>query len=291
MKRNFSIGSEWLYYKIYCGYKTADDLLTDVIGPLSEMFVKNNVIDKWFFIRYADPNPHIRWRLHFKETDNISIVLTTIIEKLQPYMDSYEINKIAVDTYKREIERYGESTIELCEDLFYHDSDMIAKVLANINEGNDKELYRCLFSLKAIDSLLKDFGFTIDKRHEFMKSIADAFGKEFAINEFTIQQFSYKYRNIKHDISQFMNCKNDQAEGIYELIELKSLKTKDVITQINKLCIDDKLFDRILSSVIHMTMNRIFIAQQRKYEVLLYGFLERYYRSEVAKLKYQNKVE
>lgn len=86
-----------------------------------------------------------------------------------------------------------------------------------------------------------------------------------------------------------MNCKNDQAEGIYKLIEIKSLKTKDVIVKINKLCIDDKLFDRILSSIIHMTMNRTFVAQQRKYEVLLYGFLERYYRSEIARIKYQNK--
>ncbi len=35
-----------------------------------------------------------------------------------------------------------------------------------------------------------------------------------------------------------------------------------------------------------MTMNRIFVAQQRKHEVVVYGFMERYYRSEVAKNKY-----
>ena len=36
MKRKFILGEEWLYYKIYCGKRTADVILTQVIKPLAE---------------------------------------------------------------------------------------------------------------------------------------------------------------------------------------------------------------------------------------------------------------
>ena len=36
VKRSFSIGSEWLYFKIYCGASTSDELLCSVIAPLIE---------------------------------------------------------------------------------------------------------------------------------------------------------------------------------------------------------------------------------------------------------------
>ena len=34
MKRDFCIGSEWLYYKIYTGVKTADLILMEKLYPL-----------------------------------------------------------------------------------------------------------------------------------------------------------------------------------------------------------------------------------------------------------------
>jgi len=52
-KRTFIIGDEWLYFKVYTGYKTADTLLTDTVFPLSQYLLKEKLIDHWFFIRYA----------------------------------------------------------------------------------------------------------------------------------------------------------------------------------------------------------------------------------------------
>ncbi len=58
-KRSFIPGSEWIYYKIYCGVKTADKILTETIKPLVEQLKMLNLIEKWFFIRYSDPDTHI----------------------------------------------------------------------------------------------------------------------------------------------------------------------------------------------------------------------------------------
>ncbi|WP_392348660.1 lantibiotic dehydratase C-terminal domain-containing protein [uncultured Polaribacter sp.] len=51
-QRTFVIGDKWLYYKIYCGVKTADMLLLEVIKPLTEQLIEEKIIDKWFFIGY-----------------------------------------------------------------------------------------------------------------------------------------------------------------------------------------------------------------------------------------------
>ena len=286
MTRNFPPGSEWLFYKIYCGYGTADELLVELIGKLSKYFIDNGLVDSWFFIRYADPNPHIRLRYHFSDLSNIGKVMMAVTKALQPYFETGQVNRIMIDTYKREIERYGETTIELCEKLFRHDSEMVTDMLSTIEYLPEKETYRWLFSLKDIDTMLSDFGYSLEERHTLAKSLADGFGKEFNINESTIQQFSNIYRTSKNNICKFMHGDDEQSGGLYSLINQRSEKTKDIVRQMLDMCPDRKRFENIVHSLIHMTMNRIFVAQQRKHEVVLYGFLARYYRSEVAKNKY-----
>lgn len=286
MTRYFSPGSEWLFYKIYCGYGTADELLSEKIGKLSKYLVNNGLVDNWFFIRYADPDSHIRLRYHFSDLSKIGQVMVAVTNALQPYFETRQVHKIMNDTYKREIERYGETTIELCEQLFHYDSEMITDMLSIIEYHPEKETYRWLFSLKAIDAMLSDFGYSLDERHESAKAMADSFGKEFRINELTIQQFSDKYRTSKNMIFKFMHGEDEQAGSLYSLINQKSEKTKTIMRQILDLCPERRQLDSIIHSLIHMTMNRIFVAQQRKHEVVLYGFLERYYRSEAAKIKY-----
>ena len=56
-------GDKWLYYKLYCGVRISDSLLTDLVLPLVIKLTTESLIEKWFFIRYSDPENHIRLRL------------------------------------------------------------------------------------------------------------------------------------------------------------------------------------------------------------------------------------
>ncbi len=66
--REFNFGSEWLYYKIYCGVEFADTLLSNHIGTVLQKNQQLGVLDKWFFIRYSDPDFHLRLRASFQGT-------------------------------------------------------------------------------------------------------------------------------------------------------------------------------------------------------------------------------
>src|SRR5262249_46206428 len=56
VRRRFAPGSEWTYAKLYCGRAAADRLLAEQIAPLA------GIADQWFFIRYEDPDFHLRVR-------------------------------------------------------------------------------------------------------------------------------------------------------------------------------------------------------------------------------------
>ena len=73
VKRKFIFGSEWLYYKIYLGKKTADLLLVH-LKPLIEKLLYQQKISHWFFIKYEDPDNHLRLRFHIPDSSNLQNV-------------------------------------------------------------------------------------------------------------------------------------------------------------------------------------------------------------------------
>ena len=87
-------------------------------------------------------------------------------------------------------------------------------------------------------------------------------------------------------IQLFMKKDDSYDSNLYQMIYDKSHKSRNTIMRILELTENRQDLDSLMGSLIHMTMNRIFVAQQRKHEVVVYGFMERFYRSEVAKNKY-----
>jgi len=138
IKHNFYPGDEWLYYKIYCGENTTDKILIETIQPLVSFLFKNKFIEKWFFIRYSDPEPHLRIRFLVTDPLHLSIVIRQMNMRLKRYTESKEIWNLQIDTYQREVKRYGTNTIEVAESFFYKDSEFILHLLDNTTNDADK---------------------------------------------------------------------------------------------------------------------------------------------------------
>jgi thiopeptide-type bacteriocin biosynthesis protein len=101
VQKTFVVGDEWLYYKIYCGVKTADILLLEIIKPVTAALLKEGIINKWFFIRYTDPAPHIRFRLQLTTQDALGAVILNIKNRLKPYVMHAQIWEVQLATYQR----------------------------------------------------------------------------------------------------------------------------------------------------------------------------------------------
>ncbi len=290
VQRSFVLGDSWLYYKIYSGPQTSDMILTEVIKPLSESLLKEHSIDKWFYIRYADPEHHIRVRFHYNNPDTIASIANQLLPFFKDLVDKNLVWKIQTDTYVRELERYGSTTIELAEELFFHDSEMIVKFLSLI-EGDEGEELRWLFSFKAIDSFLDSFGYTDKGKLDVLQHLKTAFAAEFGMHKSFRKQIKEKHRENRQKINDFMTLMEDEKSEYAEIVAVintKNANTKSMVERMLKLKKEGRLelsLDRLMESYIHMLMNRLFKSKNRLHEMVCYDFLHRYYVSSMARNK------
>lgn len=246
---------------------------------------RKEYIKKWFFIRYSDPDYHLRIRILVTNRSNIGAIIVLFHDKLRYWVQNNLIWKIQLDTYNREIERYGNLLIEETESLFYIDSECILSILRILNNN---ETYRWMISIPLIDSLLTDFSIDLASKQEIMNDLSSSFKTEFGFNEYNSKQFNHKYRENKITIESILGHSiiNKSFVNLYNPIEIRSKKLTHIVDNIHFKIVENKIdvsLHQLIKSYIHMMMNRLFIEKNRIYELIIYEFLNRYYTSQIAK--------
>ncbi|MHA7060184.1 thiopeptide-type bacteriocin biosynthesis protein [Aquimarina sp. M1] len=284
VKRTFIPGEEWLYYKIYCGARTSDSILINTIYPLMKLLIKKRMIDLWFFIRYHDPDAHIKLRLRITNIRNIADIMQLFSSTMQSYVTDDIVYKIQLDTYHRELERYGANTIHISEELFYHESSMLLESKTIIEDEN---LY-FLFIMKTIDQFLNSCNYEVQEKLSFAVNKRDAFKIEFNADKVLNKQLDQKYRKIKNNLAHFLKSSYSENEFnvLDKIINTKEKATIKLIQEIVNHNEEGSLevpFDYLIGSHIHMLVNRAFRSRQRFYELVIYDFLGKYYKSDYIK--------
>ncbi len=283
VKRTFIPGDEWVYYKVYCGQKTADLLLTDLVKPLVDLLSRQEIISQWFFIRYADPDHHLRVRFRLKEVGNMNDIVSKMKSYANPFIQQGFISDIQLSAYKRELERYGENTIHLAEQLFCNDS-IAALQLQKLHERNEDNYW--LSALLSVNSLLMDFGFNAAERKEFVIDAKNNFAREFEIdrkeNKPLRLQLDKKYRQHKALIFETLSetNANEDTEVMRGIFSNRAISNLSIIAEMTHLLSPSDLREKA-HSLNHMNLNRIFNGNSRFQEFVIYDFLSRYYISSI----------
>lgn len=287
---NLAPGSEWLYFKLYGGEGTADKILTRVIAPAIAEWREREVMDSWFFIRYSDPDSHLRVRIHGKPGTLAAEALTDIHARLAPYLHSGELWRLELGTYEREIERYGgPRNIDRAERLFEHDSDA-ALAIIQACPGDAGAVHRWQLALAGADRWLRDFGFDLDRRRAFARTARDGYVEEFgADNKMTQGWLSERFRKERRAIELVASPHHGShpviAEGL-QVLARRSAAVAPLIREMHELQVRRDLscpLEQIVHSLIHMFLNRVLRSSQRLQEMVIYEFLARLYDSEVAR--------
>ena len=277
MQRDFFLGSEWLYYKIYTGVKTADYVLLEKLAPIITDLKRKKIIKKWFFIRYKDTDEHLRIRFQLNKTDDLSTVIQTFYSVFNPLIEQNLVWKIQTDTYQREIERYGKSTMQDSEFLFWKDSEMTLRYI-EIKSFFDNQELPLLYSFLTIDSFLNSFQLSNQEKLFLMDTLQFSFKKEFEVERIQKKELDKSYRSLYPQIEQFLAASVENAfSEIYDIVNTK-------VKQIDKKALKIKAKIEIplhtfLSSHIHMMLNRQYTSRQRMYELIIYDHLFRYYKT------------
>lgn len=275
LKRKFIPTNEWVFFKIYLGIETANKLLVTAIPSLIETLKKKNLIEKWFFIRYYDPNFHIRLRFQYDNNKTkLSNILFIVNQKLKYYSDTHYISKIDISTYEREVERYGYNLIINAENFFTMDSEIIIELLRRIKaDAAGDERLKYFILIKYINHYLNFLQLSLDTRINLFGNLYNAFQTEFQASKKTRKDIDSIYRQDFEHLSEFLHHRNEYDEFIENTISIFAPDIKKFMGRTD-----------IITSFIHMTINRFAKVEPRKNELLIYGVLEKHYRAMNGKL-------
>ncbi|MEW6991959.1 lantibiotic dehydratase [Colwelliaceae bacterium 6441] len=299
IKRRFSPGSQWLSLKIYSGNAAVDTLLAERLLPFINQC--QPLYKKWFFIRYADPEWHLRLRFYGEPSVIWGQLLPKLNQLLDPMVEQGEIHKTELFTYEREVERYGgPDSMALVESLFMADSRLIASTVRLETEMVQDLRWR--IALLMTDKLLFSFNYSADDKLKLITQLRTGFGNEFNESSHLRKQLGDKFRSIQsrlkadflcyanQDQNQSINSDkeqhaiDDETQQVLNLINRWYQEISPVIKNFNQLMNEGEGIkcskDTLLSSLLHMHNNRMFKAYGREHELLMHDFLRRYYYSQ-----------
>lgn len=279
-KRQFFPGDEWLYVKLYCGLKTADHVIGNELIQLSKKLYHEDLIDQWFYVRHTDPEPHIRFRVHLASVFALGRVIQSINNTFSELIRSKQIWKVQFDTYERELERYGEASIELVEQLFFNDSLAIASLLSRMDMTDNFDEARWLWGLLSIDRLLGDFELDTTQKIAVMQLLAKSSHQEEADDNLLTRQLEFRYRHYRGRIESLFAVGGDVIGE--DLLRFRSHNNRPAALLLSELISSNTVpqdLNLLLISLVQMSMNRLFKTKQRVHELFVYDFLLIYYQS------------
>lgn len=287
------IGTEWLYFKLYCGIASSDEIINEAIFPLIETNLSDGLINSFFFIRYNEGGYHIRLRLHKSDKFDFNIFIKDFNSVLQSFRNTGQVYNVEMDTYNREIERYGGNELmNISEQLFFHNSLAILKIQKIINTHPNGVNLRWLTSIRLITVFLDTLNIPMANRLIIFEHLRNSFYSELNGTKETKEILDQKFRTYKNEINniinnnfegeldecnvyidEYKNCLSDYILPIYQLIKTSHITIEDFII-----------------SHIHMHINRSFISKQRKHELAIYDILARYYKSIMYRKDEKNSI-
>lgn len=275
--------TEWVYYKLYCGVRNADVLLANPIKALTAHCEKKGWIKEWFFIRYTDSDFHIRLRLKLSDIKWLPYLTRVFHNTFKPYKKTGFLWKIMTDSYQPEYSRYGINTLALAEKFFYYDSIAFLGFLDQ-SSGDERENLRWQYAILSIDTLFEAFEFTIARKLEFMRNLKEAFASEFKFGAEQRKQLAKSFREKKSEIYASLSVQqaDDQFYHFYLILRRRTEQIDPIILQLREMEMNGTLKVSIvdlLSSYIHMLVNRIIPEFSRLHEAVIYDFLYQYYKS------------
>lgn len=295
-QRSFLPGSEWLYAKIYASPSHMDRLLLQSVRPLAQKILSSGAADHWFFIRYSDPHLHLRLRFHGDPQRLSRDVLPQLWEFTNSEIQRGTLWRVQLDTYEREIERYGGlAGIQIAERFFHLDSELVLELLSAIRLSGSASI-RWQAACYTVDRLLSGLGFNTqglntNEKREIVNRQGKYYEKNFSIDQRYKKQISDKFRNERATLEKIITGQEELEifpPEVHRAVASYTEQLKTIRAELEEKRATGELTQPIAdlaASYVHMHLNRLFRSAQNAQEMVLYDFLARTYDSKLAKEK------
>lgn len=283
-----NIDNNWVaLHAFYHNYHKYDEFVCEIVDKL-EKYKEDNLIDKWFFIRYWDGGPHFRFRFLSPKSEMVEREITKQIRdyifnnpsenkitKEDYYKNSkfdgkpmnidelpwYDEGSVVNIKYEPEILRYGgENVMEYSESLFMESSRLVKDLILATKDNFSKKLMyssaityilaKDLMDISGESNVNKFFDLYIDMWRNFTDS---------SENEEKLKQFLEANANAIETIKEGLL----QKKIFKEYLE----KIKNIFSKIVDNIQDPTALKYIVASHIHMTNNRFGVTPVYEYYI------------------------
>jgi thiopeptide-type bacteriocin biosynthesis protein len=289
-QRVFAPGSEWLFMKLYAGSATLDRVLVEVVAPAADRALASGAADRWFFIRYADPGPHLRVRLHGDPARLWGEVFPDLARAAQPFVDEDRIATVVLDTYDREIDRYGGvEGIDLAEQIFWADSEAVAGIVAGLVGAEGASEARWRIAVAGIDRLLGDLGLDAEGKRVALARAREGSGRRFAVDTRLGRQLGERYRKERAALEPLLDVANDASSPLQPALALLRCRSERMAPFTAELLALERAgrlsrpVAELAGSFIHMFANRLFRGAANEQELVVHDLLARLHVSRHAR--------
>jgi thiopeptide-type bacteriocin biosynthesis protein len=286
--RRFPPGSEWLFVKLYTGTATADQVLRRIASVLTWALTSGGA-DQWFFLRYGDPDWHLRLRIHGAPNRLLHETLPLLTRVTAPLLDTGELWRLQLDTYEREVERYGGATgIRLAERVFHADSDAVLAIVRDLTGDAGAEL-RWRVALRGVDLLFDDLGLTLEQKRDIAAAAQRGYGREFGVGGAFQQEVSRRYRGERAAVEALLDPERDPPAELAASLRALHQRSAALAWPARELRAAAKAgrltvsLPELALSLAHLHVNRVLRSAQRAQELVIYEMLGRAYRSQAAR--------
>jgi thiopeptide-type bacteriocin biosynthesis protein len=282
-------GGECLYVALYTGSSTSDLILRELVGPFVDAALASGRARQWFFLRYADPDWHLRLRVFGSPSSLWGELFPELERRSREFLNRGMLSRISVLTYEREVERYGgEAGLAMAERLFHADSEAVLAIVRTLS-GDEGADARWRLTLRGMDTLLEDLGLSIARRLELARRLGSGFKAAVESDRAFEMQLGAKFRQERAEVEELWNpvARTDHwlAPGL-AAIERRSAELSSVVEELRALERSHDLsvsMEDLAASFLHMHANRMLRSAHAAQELVLYDFLGRIYESRIQR--------
>jgi thiopeptide-type bacteriocin biosynthesis protein len=281
VERRFAPGSRWLYAKLYGGVSSADRVLREVVGPVARAALASGAARRWFFLRYADPHPHVRVRFDGDPARLLAETLPALHAAAAPLLADGALWRVQLDTYEREVERYGGAAgIENCEDIFWHDAEAALDIVAHL-DGDAGADARWQLALVSAERLLAALGLDAEARERVFADAKASLASEHHAAAPLLKAIGEKWRAHEARLTELLTPGADDPA-------LATLDRRDRALRAWRASERGPMIDTVIAgvawSLVHMSCNRLLHASPRAQELVIYEMLRRWHGRQRARL-------
>jgi lantibiotic biosynthesis protein len=264
-------GSEWLFAKLYCPRAFENELLTGPVAELCEEVLASGVAGSWFFIRYADPDPHLRLRFRGDPDRLTGELVPRVSAWVEKLIRSGLVTRLCFDTYERELERFGgPAGTESAEAIFGADSRTVLEILRLSRDGI-LGMDLTTVAVLSIDDLLDGLGADQAERTEWCSKRA---GPHLAAGD--------EYRRRKDSLRSLLGDpeairSQPGGDAVAQALAARRRESELAGRRLDELEASGLLFQpkgQLFNSYVHLHCNRL-LGVDRKAEEQVLGLLAR----------------